>query len=783
MLKYEPRAASEVRFDVSGYLSETVSVKNGLACYEIHTSLLRSGDCLVHAAAQPPEDGGPAVYALTVAEPHDAERIPVWRWGGGGSEPAWWRARGFTGAFTSSAQAPWKPSSAEYYYGLFDRAARHDFDLGLYISPLRSKTLAQDESVLTLRPDGSRADKPYPLEPAVVEYAEEVTETWLENLKMFPALRHVMFHSEWQQPFAVNPAAVELARKETGLDITTFITDSGRMRPVDFKTIPGGIMPDDHPDYRFLQWWWQRGHGTAPLNEKLGAIAKRLKPEAITWHEPYRLAPVRNSHKGLDCIATWTYGHPDIKRLVYTTYLQAAARPENQLVQQDITLFLYGRFVVPLGESTAELGNDFAGRDPYFTAGPDYAREAIWLVLSQRPDILAFYSAGRLSPDNPALDPFISSPETFMAIGQTCEALVQPYGPAIRRSERVRPRTALLMSAAATWFNRGPSVRGYANEQTLPYATLLMMNHVPFEVLLDEDITEGALDNYDTLVLPVASTLTATMHEKIRNFAQAGKKVIAQKPVAADLPGIVLTEFDFSHQARVDGNHLAKGTAVTAEEDRDIMEGYAAELAPLLAGVPRIADSESPRVIVNSLEAGRARYHFFVNDDRTYGPRFGEYELHFELGAPQTAEMSVALDGRPVLYDAMQRERIEYAEDNGRARFKLRLPAARGKLVVQLPEPMGKLEVQAPKAAKPGETVEIQIQVLGASGELLDASLPLEVTYNDPMNVTTSRYTATDNGRAILTFTPAVNDPPGEWTVRVADLVAGKTAEAVIEAK
>ena len=28
-----------------------------------------------------------------------------------------------------------------------------------------------------------------------------------------------------------------------------------------------------------------------------------------------RLAPVYGSHAGLDCVSTWTYGHPDIKRL------------------------------------------------------------------------------------------------------------------------------------------------------------------------------------------------------------------------------------------------------------------------------------------------------------------------------------------------------------------------------------------------------------------------------------------------------------------------------------
>ncbi|HUW59488.1 MAG TPA: hypothetical protein VMZ06_00670 [Candidatus Bathyarchaeia archaeon] len=780
-LKFEAGSAGTVHFDVSGLLASRAPVVDGIAEFTVDTLMLRPGDYLVRGVPEPASEGDAGVYALTVGPAHDVERVPVWRWGGGEADPAWWRARGFTGGFTSSIRSPWNPSAAGHYFGLFDRAARQDFELGLYISPVTAAALEKDESVLTLRPDGDRFEKPYPLEPAVVEYCKEVARSWLENLREFPALRHVMFHSEWQQPFGVNPVALELAQAETGLDLGSFLTDTGGLRAFDFKQIPEGILGDDDPNYRFLQWWWQRGHGTAPLNAMLAGIVKGYRPDVITWHEPYRLAPVRNSHKGLDCIATWTYGHPDIKRLVYTTYLQAVARLDKQLVQQDITLFLYGRFVVPLGDSSAEVDSDSAGGDPYFTAGPDYAREAIWLVLSQRPDILAFYSAGRLSPDNPTLDPSVSSPETFEAIGQTCEELVEPYGPAILRATRVRARTAVLMSAAATWFNRGKSVPGYANEQTLPYATLLMMNHVPFDVLLDEDVSEGALDSYEILAMPRASTLTASVHERVRRFGEAGKRVIAQDPLPARLPGVTVTEFDFSHQARVDGKHLAKGDAVTAEEDRAIMEKYAAELAPLVADVPRPADAASPRVLTNSLESGGVLYHFFVNDGKTYGPRFGQHKLHFELGVAQTAEVSVAIDGRPILYDAMQRAPIDYIEENGRAKFELRLPAARGKLVAQLREPMESVEIVSPERAEPGQTIEIAVTVKGKSGEPIDGAIPVQVDFYDPLNCHTRRYTATEKGLVRLKFTPALNDPPGRWVVKVSELIAGKSAQVAVE--
>ncbi|MCL4694329.1 MAG: hypothetical protein KJ060_17700, partial [Candidatus Hydrogenedentes bacterium] len=575
---------------------------------------------------------------------------------------------------------------------------------------------------------------------------------------------------------------IEDAQNEIGLDIREYIDENGRPIPLPAEAIVGGVIPDDEPHYRFLQWWWQRGHGTAVVNLAQGAVVDEYRPDAITWHEPYRLAPVRNAAKGLDCIATWTYGHPDIKRLCYTTYLQAAARPEQQLVQQDITLFVYGRYAIALDESTADMSQDFSGGDPYFTAGPDYARQATWLVMSQRPDILCYYSAGALSPDNPILDPSYASPETFDAIGQTCDELVKPFGPAIRASKRVEPEVALLMSAASTWFSASPNLPGYPNEQTLPFASLLMMNHVPFDVLLDEDIAEGALVRYRVLVLPRADTLTQSMYERIKAFAEAGGTVISDA-LRADIPGAQRTNFDFTPLRKVDGRSLAEGDAMTAEDMRTMMEGYASELAPLLAGVARTAASESPRVLTNSLDAGDARYHFFVNDDRTYGPRFGQWKLRFELGVRQTAQVSIDVTERPVLYDMLQRKEVAYETSGGWARFPLDIPAARGKLIAALPEAIGNVRITGAENCAPGQPVELTIEVLGASGAPFKSAHPLRVEVRDPRGGDSewSRYTTTRDGVCAFRFIPAINDAPGAWEVSVTELLSGKKAEQRVE--
>ncbi|MCP4640093.1 MAG: hypothetical protein GY851_06660, partial [bacterium] len=590
-LRMAAPGADAVEFDIGGWLPFRAEVTEGVAEYAVDTSVLRAQDYTVRARLfSDGEAGATVTFPLSIGARHDDERLPVWRWGY--PNPDWWGKRGFTGGWVSARRDPASMSRPLDLQRQFDKATRHDFELGFYIYPLLShKWKGEMESVGSLRPDGTRHEKPCPLEPEVMAHAKATVDSWVGALADYPGLRHVMLQSEWQQPYCVNEVVAELCKEETGLDIREFITEKGNLKGFDASTIKDGVIDDDHPHYRFLQWWWQRGHGTVMMNEMMHEVVKSHRPDLMTWHEPYRLAPVRHSHKSLDCIGTWTYGYPDIKRLCYTTYLQAAARSEGQLVQQDITLFVYGRFAIPLDESTADYGNDFSGKDPFFTAGPDYAREAMWLVLSQRPDILCFYSAGKFSPDKPGQDPHYIAPETFDAIGEVCEYLVKPYGPTILACERVQPEVAVLMSAASTWMRVSPRLPGYPTERTLPFASLLMMNHVPFDVVLDEDVAEGALANYTMLVMPRADTLTRTMHAQITEFAGNGGAVIADASLRAEIPGAKMTQYDMTHQNRINGKDLAKGEAVTAEEDRAIMEGYAKELEPLLASVARPADS------------------------------------------------------------------------------------------------------------------------------------------------------------------------------------------------
>lgn len=771
-----------VRCDTGGWLA-TETPARGEVDYAIDTGLLRAGDYDVQARLM--HDGrevARTVFPLSIAPERNPQRYPVYRWQGiAPDELAWWRSRGVNGFVAPRLYDPLTGRTDAAIRNMLDESARAGFDVGCYLNPFLSTRDDWDREAFVQGASSAqkspRRPRLYPRDPGVVAHAEALARSWTERFAEFPAWRHALLSTEYQIAQNVSPLARRLARDEAGVELAEL---GSLATPKPEHGARGGLIEDDNPHYRYLRWWWHRGIGDAHVNERMAAALKSSRPDVLTWHDPYRLAAVRDANSGLDAVSTWTYAHPDTRRLLFTTALQAVARPARQQVMQTITLFLYGHFAVPLERSTAVLGRDDSGADPFYTAGPDFAREATWLAFSQRPDLLCYYSHSTQSPHNVTRDPDILSPETYDAIGETVRTLVEPFGPMVLASRRPRAEVAVLMSAVAEWFGRAPRHVGYPTEQFLPYAALLAMNHVPFEVLLDDDILEGALQRYSTLVLPRPSVMTRRMHEAIVAFAERGGKVIADASLGAAIPRAVLTNYDFTAQNRVDGRAIAAGRVITAEEDRNTQERYAMDLRRHLAHVVRPARAGSPRVVINTLEAGATQLVFFVNSDKTRGPRFGAHGVHLEEGVRLATEVRIRVKGKPVLYDVLARKPVAYRVDDGDAVFDLELPAARGKLVAVYPEEVGTPTIEV-SAFVPGQVAPIRIAVRTASGKTLAVPHPLRIEITDPHGRRNeyTRFAACTDGVYTLPFRAALNDAEGQWKLRVTDLIGGKTADAV----
>ncbi len=613
-----------------------------------------------------------------------------------------------------------------------------------------------------------------PLSQAAIRRTEELTDSFIELYSKHPAIRYIMLTSEQRSLPGAGPEISALAQKELGWDFTEVLQpDSPAFLNIPDELKVGGVIADDNRAYAARKWFHERGHGTVTVNELMANRIRSVRPDLTFSHEPWRNALTRDVAKGLDHVGTWTYAYNDLKRLFFLRYLRAPGRKEDQGVQAVITLYVYAHMVMPLAHSKADLSLDKSGSDPFFNASPDYVREALWLTLSLRPDEISVYWASLLPPEDRRIDPHHRSPASFHVLSEFAEEILQPFGPALKTTRPVQAKVALLASAADSWFTeRNP---GYnITEGTLPYASLLVMNDVPFDVFLDDDITEGGLQGYEAVVIPLADTLTEGMLKKLREFVANGGKVIVNdhSPLG---DAAHQTGFDFEPLSRQTGIPIASGAPITtAEEARSLMEGYAKELAPLLAPYRGTVTSPSSRVVINSLKGENARYDFIINDERTYGPRFGEHQLHFENGVRQQATLRFDTTDYPVIYDLTSAVQLATSGIEGTPyrEAKLWLPAAGGKLLLALPEEIGRLQVEGPTTLEAAKKATLKISLLSKSGAIMKHHHPIHVRVEDSRGTETgwSRYMALQNGSANFTFTPAYNDAPGRWAITVTDL-------------
>ena len=797
-IQFKSDVNSPVRFSVDGLLEKIVGSDNSVFTYSIDTAMLRQGKYKVMAELMKGDFKGRKFSKdIQVCKPHDKNRMPLWTWGNGSWKKEWFMQHGFVGGFTNQIKCLPDEGSAERREA--DRAKQQlelsamlDYDYGVYLSPMRSPILKADRTIHKIFPDGLidedyRAPV-YPLEPKAIEYSKKVARYWSDFTSKYPAWRHVMLSSEYHRAYCTNKIAKDTAKAEAGIDIEEFIAVQGKWHIGELTeganlVAVDGVVPDDHPRYKFMKWFRPRGLGLSSLNAVMSEEIKNIRPDLLTWHDPYRDVGVRGTHKGLDVISTWTYGYPDIKRLCYTNYLQGAAKPFGQKVMQTITLWLYGHFVIPLEHSTADFERDFPGRDPYFVAGSDYATEALWIVFSQRPDIMCVYSSGALMTK--MFDPNISerelsytSPETWEAIGDFAGAVQKPLGPALLQCKRLENKVALYNSVTGLWFGESTGW-GYGNEKTLPYATLLVMNHVPFDVVMDDDVSEGALSNYGTVIIPLAQAFSQTNYEKLQSFIQNGGRVIANKPVKAKFDKIIETDFDFSYQKNLTGR-INQKDRITAEQCRTTTESYAKQLSTVLSDMNKPAWSSSMRVICNSLIGNDVKYHFFINDNRGYGDRFGKWKLFFEKVLPLKAKGYVKFDGG-VLYNVLTGQKVGHKKESDYAEFPVEFAGAEGKIIAHLPEEISGVHIKGPRKVARLKSVQFDILINGVSGKKVKGIMPLKLKVVEPDGkIFCSGYSSTKHAldySDTFEFTAAANEKTGKWSIEVEELITHKTQQ------
>ena len=769
---------------------------------EIDTNLFKVGEYKLECILRKKEDVlAETAFEIFIAKPIPEDRLMFWHW----PSTSYYNALetseelakqelkklaelGFTHA---QLRADWAVEHPEAAGKLIDYALTLGLELGGLVpnynqGPFSMDGLPEEAAIVTNVSPFKKIANPH--HPALIKRNRRWLESMMNVLKDYPSCSTVFMNSELEDQLTVSLDAesVKMHERELGFSLDK-VKHLGRVfseNAEEAEYVQAGVISDNDPEYLYSKYYFKHGDGWVSTNKMMSDIVHEYRPDITVIADPLRLCSLYGRFDGVDAVSSWTYSTPDPKMMLFNETLRCEALPEDKQIIQTITMYNYGGSLMPTESGRKSLAD-------VLCMGPDRYLESAWLNVSRAPDGIGIYLSSQLEPVIEDVDEHIRPRETFDAVRDFAEDVMQPFGQVFRKLRTAPRRVAVLDSWASRIYGKCPRpYNHYQNYFIYNFYILLNMAHIPADVIFEETVLDKGLDEYDMLVMPCCDTFPESVYRKIIDFEKAGGKVVADQWLRADIPNTVKFDFDFSYRKKVNANAINKGfqfasnedtafkadwesqktTGVSAEEDRDIIEKYCVELRETLDALyEREVDCDTPRVLLNRLDCGEVKYLFLVNDNRTYDDRVGQYKAILSKGLPQKAVISwKGLSGGEVLYDLISGKEIDCMTANdGEISFEIVLPASGGTLI----------------AAMPGKLNSVQISYSGciinlAAGNAKGA-IPLEVKITDPNGCLNelSGYFTLFEGNLDIPFTLALDDTPGKWLVSVTNLCNSETVE------
>jgi hypothetical protein len=266
--------------------------------------------------------------------------------------------------------------------------------------------------------------------------------------------------------------------------------------------------------------------------------------------------------------------------------------------------------------------------------------------------------------------------------------------------------------------------------------------------------------------MPACDVLTESVARAVTEFQARGGIVVADETVTPRiLPDILLER---------------RARSGRPDEDKAALQALAARLrAELDPYVRRHAESHDPDVVLRVRRRGAADYVFAVNDRRTFGDYVGHHGKVMERGLPAAARVTVRRPAAAV-YDLVAGAAVPAAYSDSTVAFDVELGPGGGGVYLVSPQAVDAVLVSAPDVAARGDLVDVEVQVVDADGNPVDAVVPVALELLDPEGRAAegSGAWAAVGGRLTVPLDLASNDVPGLWTLRASEGASGQLVEA-----
>jgi hypothetical protein len=381
-------------------------------------------------------------------------------------------------------------------------------------------------------------------------------------------------------------------------------------------------------------------------------------------------------------------------------------------------------------------------------------------------------------PDIQVQHPF-STPSTDGVV--ETNLLMGRLGTVFTTMPPTRPPVAVLYSMSqnlhAQALDRSDNYEGAGHVRERVYLVYLagLRLHTPIMPIVEEDVLDGTLAaHHRAVVLAGIQSLDPRVVSALEAYAAGGGSVIVSDDCTVAIKGatrlgIELDRSFFQAMTRAWKENRKEDHAKLNRAGNYLRaaEPVAAALRPKLSaiGLRPVFECDNPEIIATRQDSGDVEYLFAVN---------ASYDE--KAGGMNSIKPAVAKIGIPgTVYDAVR---------GGPASLgSVRFGPGQMRAWARTARPIGGVESIPPLVRNDSTRlddplhVEIGALVTDEAHRPLAGSFPLRITVTDPgMATRYDLYRATDRGFLRMSLPLGINDPAGEWTVRVTELLSGRGA-------
>jgi hypothetical protein len=430
----------------------------------------------------------------------------------------------------------------------------------------------------------------------------------------------------------------------------------------------------------------------------------------------------------------------------------------------------------------------------------------------------------------------------FAAIARQTTAEAGRIGRTLNHYDRARARVAMLYPHTAhLWLSMGQAfnpdylqMTGFSQQYLDLYHAKItefdllrrLAGHV--DVLFDEQIRRGDLDNYDVCVVAYAKQIEAETLRRLRRFAERGGLLVVSSDSArfdennqptdalwqvmpATLGAERAVPTDYSLTRLRDREAWSRGHALAPREGAEVLlthsdqqpagvrgklgRGEALVLGLLLAAFSAPENAAQRDVFAKILDA-RARLISRPVDGEftatTFRPHRGEGRVFMVFNGhkqPATSVVTACADeaeATHALADLVTGERIPFEIKDGQLTFSVACRARWGRAFAFMPKPPAKVEVSTGGPVTAGQKWMIAVRLLGADDQPVRSTLPFDLTVTDPAGQVRddlSGVRVAANGVYVFAMDWPVAAKAGTWSVTAAEKISGAADSATWEAR